>query len=465
LDNTNMSNYWDNSYPSGGNYWSDYTGVDLNSTPSQNVPPPDGIGDTRYLIDSDSRDNYPLMEPVQRSLPPLRPPSLYINISQDGKDVILSWDPPPAQVFDPYLIYRSTDPINFDFGTPWVNTLTDKEIGEPEPIPDRAMWNDTNAAFPGNITNYKEQYYYVIRAYNSHGEISSTSRTVGKWTKIFPQGISTFSLPLEPIIPLDINYFTSEMRADYIKYINQTTHKWMRHNFGDGGINNTQVKPGEGYEVKFNNQTNFTFTGLPGAMISYDNDTGFLGFDYTTAKNLTVTIESNGNVNLTWQKPNSMVVGCWYEVYYSNNRDGFLGTPGIKYKPACPPISFGINTTTITGLGANDPGARLYFMVVPFNASGVKGSSTYSIGIWTEVYLAQYDTFGIPLLLSDYQTTDWYCDNIPEAVGINYYVNNEQRWCWHSTRMPAGAFDPVLEMTEGYQISTFNATKFIFIGV
>ncbi|UCG69979.1 MAG: right-handed parallel beta-helix repeat-containing protein [Thermoplasmata archaeon] len=63
-DNTNNGNLWDNGYPSGGNYWSDYTGVDLNSTPAQNVPPPDGIGDTNYSIDNDSADNYPLMNHI-----------------------------------------------------------------------------------------------------------------------------------------------------------------------------------------------------------------------------------------------------------------------------------------------------------------------------------------------------------------------------------------------------------------
>jgi hypothetical protein len=104
-------------------------------------------------------------------------------------------------------------------------------------------------------------------------------------------------------------------------------------------------------------------------------------------------------------------------------------------------------------------------MVVPFNASGVRGASTYSIGVWTEEYLSQYDTFGIPLKLGNYQTADWYCDNIPDTVGINYYIYSEQRWGWHSTRMPAGAFDPVLEMTKGYQISTSGPTKFTFIGV
>jgi parallel beta-helix repeat protein len=63
-DDTNNGNQWDNGYPFGGNYWSDYTGIDHNSTANQDVPPPDGIGDTPYIIDSDSQDNYPLMNPI-----------------------------------------------------------------------------------------------------------------------------------------------------------------------------------------------------------------------------------------------------------------------------------------------------------------------------------------------------------------------------------------------------------------
>lgn len=47
-------NVWDDGYPSGGNYWSDYNGIDLNE---------DGIGDTSYVINEENKDNYPLMVP------------------------------------------------------------------------------------------------------------------------------------------------------------------------------------------------------------------------------------------------------------------------------------------------------------------------------------------------------------------------------------------------------------------
>jgi parallel beta-helix repeat protein len=56
-------NLWNASYPLGGNYWSDYSGVDNFKGPNQDQPGSDGIGDINYSIDSDSVDNYPLMEP------------------------------------------------------------------------------------------------------------------------------------------------------------------------------------------------------------------------------------------------------------------------------------------------------------------------------------------------------------------------------------------------------------------
>ena len=64
------TNHWDNGYPSGGNYWSDYNGTDNCSGPNQdNCPDLDGIGDTPYTIDVDSQDGYPLMEPLPLEIP------------------------------------------------------------------------------------------------------------------------------------------------------------------------------------------------------------------------------------------------------------------------------------------------------------------------------------------------------------------------------------------------------------
>ena len=76
INNTNQgyddtgNNSWNASYPSGGNYWSDYNGTDACSGPGQNLSGSDGIGDSPYTNisgDSGALDNYPLMQPIENA--------------------------------------------------------------------------------------------------------------------------------------------------------------------------------------------------------------------------------------------------------------------------------------------------------------------------------------------------------------------------------------------------------------
>ena len=66
----NSDSEWDDGYPSGGNYWSDYAWTDVMSGPAQDQPGSDGIGDIPRGIWLDEEDRYPLMTPKRDRNPP-----------------------------------------------------------------------------------------------------------------------------------------------------------------------------------------------------------------------------------------------------------------------------------------------------------------------------------------------------------------------------------------------------------
>ena len=69
MQDTCVNTAWDDGYPSGGNYWSDYSGSDDNNGIDQDVPGADGIGDTPYVFDTGGTDRYPWMTPDMVIIP------------------------------------------------------------------------------------------------------------------------------------------------------------------------------------------------------------------------------------------------------------------------------------------------------------------------------------------------------------------------------------------------------------
>ncbi|HYS73187.1 MAG TPA: NosD domain-containing protein [Thermoplasmata archaeon] len=97
---------WNDVYPSGGNFWSDYSGLDSCSGNDQNVcPNPDGIGDTPRAI-SDlraDRDRFPLMSPFSGTSP--RQPSpypLYGSVSE-------GWGSTPTSLTSPGPVFATRE--------------------------------------------------------------------------------------------------------------------------------------------------------------------------------------------------------------------------------------------------------------------------------------------------------------------------------------------------------------------
>jgi parallel beta-helix repeat protein len=100
-------NFWNYSYPLGGNYWSDYVGNDFFSGPDQNIAGSDGIGDTNFSFDYKKYDNYPLMAPYMAQAPSA-PQSL--QVSSGDSYIHLSWASPvyegDSEILG-YYVYRN----------------------------------------------------------------------------------------------------------------------------------------------------------------------------------------------------------------------------------------------------------------------------------------------------------------------------------------------------------------------
>lgn len=144
------TNCWDGCYPTGGNFFGDYAGVDSFSGPDQDISGSDGIGDTVYAIPGGSNeDRYPLMTPASFPSGPSPPINLQA-VSGDGH-ANLSWDPP---IFDGY------------------STITNYNVYQAA-----GVGAETLLATLGNVLEYSdtgltngEVYRYRVSATNGEGQ-------------------------------------------------------------------------------------------------------------------------------------------------------------------------------------------------------------------------------------------------------------------------------------------------------
>ncbi|UCF12789.1 MAG: right-handed parallel beta-helix repeat-containing protein [Thermoplasmatales archaeon] len=149
--NGDLFNYWDDGYPSGGNFWSDYTGVDNFSGPNQNIPGSDGIGDTPYTL-INAEDNYPLMEVWDRDFPPIAE---------------FNWTPIPPDPGE-LILFNASDSYDYDgyitlYEWDWDN---DEEF-------------DVNFTSPYTNHTFEEAGYYLVtlRVHSNNSE-NDTKRNI-----------------------------------------------------------------------------------------------------------------------------------------------------------------------------------------------------------------------------------------------------------------------------------------------
>ncbi len=371
---------------------------------------------------------------------PLPPTSLRITVDR-LLDVKLDWVSSESPNVTHYLIYRSENQTDFDFLTPIYNTSSDI-------VPLRTNWTDIGAA----DRKAPQEYYYVVQAADSRGSKSVTSNTAGKWTREFSKGLNAFSLPLEPFEETNISWYAERIpNATFINWMSPSGH-WITYHRGMGSDTSDMIATmGFAYEIHLRSESAFTFCGHPGSMIRFAE--GREGDSLQFRKGLAATVE-NDDVVLKWRDIANI---SGYRVFRSDRRNGLhnLSLQSIA--------RVGSSTTSWRDVGVLCKETEYYYMVIPVNASGSLGSSTYSVGIFNLEYQGGSDTFALPLDSIEVHTLDWFCDHIPGAVGLAYMISG--MWKFHSKEMPPEVYNVDVLQSEGYEISLEGGLQlFTFIG-
>ncbi|MCJ2555745.1 MAG: right-handed parallel beta-helix repeat-containing protein [Candidatus Thermoplasmatota archaeon] len=245
-------NSWDNGYPSGGNYWSDYTGIDAYSGPNQDQPGSDSIGDTPYVIDSDSQDDYPLVHPfgTDYSLPPtnldarlsgngLENVTLTWNLSADdggGKDDVIRYDIHRGTTYD----RRGNGYVLLDQLSNGTSTYVDLSVGEGDP----------------------DNYFYRLCAVNSKDVSSCAPYQGAKFTRQLAPGPNLVSVPLKTFDGL-IDIVLQTVRYDNVWSYDSSSREWkssMKHKTYSGGL--SRLNHTMGMWVNVTKTSNLTVAGI-----------------------------------------------------------------------------------------------------------------------------------------------------------------------------------------------------------
>jgi len=182
---TTGSNAWDDGYPSGGNYWSDYTGPDDCSGPLQDVcPAPDGLGDVPRVIDTDTQDRYPIVGSPGVPTPEIVEASLS---GVGGSDLILIWRRAWDEGLpDGTLDYRITKATNL--GGPYAEIASITANG--------SLAYVYVCPGCGHVLADTNLTFYRVRSVNDQGRVAD-SNSAARYARAVIQGWNLLSIPLD----------------------------------------------------------------------------------------------------------------------------------------------------------------------------------------------------------------------------------------------------------------------------
>jgi len=208
------TNIWDNGYSDpfnpitdGGNYWDDYTDVDLYHGPNQDILGSDGICDTPRVIYRTNKDDYPFMKPIGDTTPP------------EIKDVVMT-NSTPRDTIAP-------------FG--WENVtciVTDLEVDKVKLVvtnPDTTK-TDYIMSKSGYTQYYREITLTEAGDYTYHVWANDTSGHVAEWSDE-----ETFLLPENWDMNDDRVCTISDLRKVALEFGEEGQPGWIREDYNNDG--------------------------------------------------------------------------------------------------------------------------------------------------------------------------------------------------------------------------------------
>ncbi|MCK5291267.1 MAG: right-handed parallel beta-helix repeat-containing protein [Thermoplasmata archaeon] len=247
------NNRWYDWYPSGGNYWSDYTGPDQFSGPDQNEPGSDGIGDWEHPIDGGNAwDKYPMLSPFDLAHP-LPPTILKASLSgRNLENVTINWslsldDEMGLKSVVGYEIYRNAsynrDGLNYQLiASPPNGTseFVDVSSGEGDP----------------------NNYFYRVCAKDLNNNTRCAMNQAAKFTRSLSEGPNLVSTPLIQSNE-SIEVVLQTLRWDKAWTYNSSIKEWKWHmNFKPYLGQLDSLARNEGLWVNVIAQSNLTVTGI-----------------------------------------------------------------------------------------------------------------------------------------------------------------------------------------------------------
>jgi parallel beta-helix repeat protein len=180
------SNQWDNGYPSGGNFWSDYSGPDVFNGPNQDIPGSDAIGDTPHDTRGNGRDNYPLIGMPFGNIPLTKLDIELTGLDFENVTVLwnLTWPSGNASLnLSRFDVFRSDVYNSTRSGYQLLASVSNDTFEFPD-----------IKAGEGNSSNY---FYYVCSVNTTNVSRCSFDQ-VGKFTRALDMGWNLVSVPLIP---------------------------------------------------------------------------------------------------------------------------------------------------------------------------------------------------------------------------------------------------------------------------